>query len=190
VTLATSLATAIRLLEQAAVPYMLTGSVASASHGEPRSTLHIDIVIDPDVATLERLVEALEAGGFYVDRDAALGALRERAQFNAIGTDAVKVDFIIRRNRPFSVEEFGRRHEVQLPGSAGYMATAEDLIVAKLEWAVATDSERQLRDVAGILAVAGNTLDQTYLSHWIVALGLTDAWERVVSREAHNEPLG
>jgi hypothetical protein len=183
VTLGESLVEAIRLLEGAAVPYMITGSVASAYHGEPRSTLDIDIVIDPDAAALERLVDALATDESYVDRDAARIALRERTQFNAIGTDAVKIDFIIRKDRPFSVEEFRRRSEVQLPGTRGFVATPEDVIVAKLEWAVATDSERQLRDVAGILAVGGDTINQAYLTRWIAALDLTDAWARVVGRQ-------
>lgn len=182
-TFAGSLAEAIRLLERVAVPYMITGSVAGTYHGEPRSTLDIDIVIDPDGAALERLVDALAAADFYVDRDAARVALRDRTQFNAIGTDALKIDFIIRKERPFSVEEFARRREVQLPGTSGFLATAEDVIVAKLEWAVATDSERQLRDVAGILSVGGDAIDHAYLARWIAALGLTDAWTRVVGRQ-------
>jgi hypothetical protein len=35
----------------------------------------------------------------------------------------------------------------------------EDLIVAKLEWAAAGESERQLREVASLLAVAGDDID-------------------------------
>ncbi len=131
-TFAGFLAEAVRLLERANVPYMITGSVASTYHGEPRSTLDIDIVIDPNAATLERLVDELAAADFYVDRGAARVALRDRAQFNAVGTDAVKIDFIIRKDRPFSVAEFGRRRKVQLPGTSGFMATAEDVIVVKL----------------------------------------------------------
>jgi hypothetical protein len=183
VTLTGLLAEAIRLLERAAVPYMITGSIASAYHGEPRSTLDIDIVIDPDVSSFERLVDELLAADFYVDRDAARVALRDRTQFNAIGTEASKVDFLIRKERPFSVEEFSRRREVQLPGTSGFMATAEDVIVAKLAWAIETDSERQLRDVAGMLAVGADSLDRTYLARWIAALDLTDAWTRVVGRQ-------
>jgi hypothetical protein len=183
VTLAGLLADAIRLLERAPIPYMITGSIASTYHGEPRSTLDIDIVIDPDPAALERLIDELQAEGFYVDRGAAGVALRDRTQFNAIGPDAVKIDFIIRKERPFSVAEFSRRREVELPGTRGFMTTVEDLIVAKLEWAVETDSERHLRDVAGMLAVAGDTLDRAYLARWIAALDLKAAWTRVVGRQ-------
>lgn len=38
---------------------------------------------------------------------------------------------------------------------------AEDIVVAKLEWAKETESERQLRDVVGVLMVQGDTVDRT-----------------------------
>ena len=88
---------------------MVTGSLASSYHGEPRATLDLDIVIDPSPTALARLVEDLVVAGFYVDAETAEAALRDRSQFNAIGPDVTKVDFIIRKDRPFSIEEFARR---------------------------------------------------------------------------------
>jgi hypothetical protein len=172
VTYADPLVDTVGHLEAAGIPYMITGSVASSFHGEPRATLDLDIVIDPGPPALGRLVDDLRAAGFYVDRDAAEDALRERTQFNAIGPDATKVDFIIRRDRPFSITEFDRRERVELLGSTGFIATVEDVILAKLEWARETDSERQLRDVAGMLAVAGDTVDEAYLTTWADRLGV------------------
>ena len=183
-TFADLLSEAIGRLDRTGIPYMVTGSLASTYHGEPRATRDIDVVIDPGPEALERLVDGLEADGFYVDREAARVALRDRTQFNAIGEEAAKLDFIIRKDRPFSVEEFRRRRRVELLGTSGFIASAEDLIVAKLEWAAATGSERQLRDVAGMLAVAGNTIDEAYLNRWITALGLTETWADVAGRQA------
>jgi len=68
-------------LEKAEVPYMVTGSLASSMHGEPRSTHDIDLVIDPTRASLERLLEEFPAGEYYVSRDAALEALETRGLF-------------------------------------------------------------------------------------------------------------
>jgi len=92
---------------------------------------------------------------------------------------AERIDFIIRRNRPFSVEEFERRRPADLLGTPGYIATVEDMVVAKLEWAAATDSERQLRDVAGMLAIGGDDIDRDYVVRWVDALGLGGVWQRV-----------
>jgi hypothetical protein len=179
VTFADLVAAALAHLERAAIPYMVTGSIASTYHGEARATRDLDIVIDPSVAALDRLVADLVAAGFYVDGEAARSALQARTQFNAIGPDASKIDFIVRRNRPFSIEEFGRRRPADLLGTPGYIATVEDMVVAKLEWAAATDSERQLRDVAGMLAVGGDDVDRDYVVRWVEALGLREVWRRV-----------
>jgi hypothetical protein len=63
---------------------------------------------------------------------------------------------------------------------SGFVATAEDLVIAKLEWSAASGSDRQLDDVAGILAI--NTgLDLAYIDRWVGTLGLDDAWQRLRS---------
>jgi hypothetical protein len=182
VTFGELLALVIGLLERSGVRYMVTGSLASSYHGEPRATRDADIVIDPSRDALDQLTAGLLEAGFHVDRDVAREALGDRSQFNAIGTDASKVDFMIRRDRPFSVEEFRRRHPADLLGTPGFVATAEDIILEKLEWAKASGSERQLDDVAGIVAIASR-LDLPYLHRWAAILGVEDAW-RAVREEA------
>lgn len=178
-TLGDLLADVVRRLEDADIAYMVTGSVASAFHGEPRATRDLDIVIDPGTKTLAALVEGLLADGFYVDRDAAFIVLRERTQFNAIGPDATKVDFVLRKDRPFSREEFARRRPADLLGTPAFIASVEDMIIAKLEWSLPFDSDRQLRDVAWMLAVSGDAIDRGYIARWVRALGLEEAWQRV-----------
>ena len=176
------LATAVRLLEAAAVPYMVSGSYASSFHGEPRATLDLDIVIGPEPHSLERLVASLQDVGFYVDSGAASTALAERSEFNAIGADASKIDFVVCKDRPFSRTELARRMPADLLGTRGYIATVEDMIIVKLEWAAASDSERQLRDVEGMLAANVGALDEPYLDRWIRILGLSEIWQRVAGR--------
>jgi hypothetical protein len=182
VTLGTTLADALSHLEGAGIPYMVTGSLASSYYGEPRATRDVDIVVDADLDGLARLVDALQADGYYVDRDVAFEALRGRTQFNAIGPEAMKVDLIVRKDRPFSIEEFGRRRPADLLGVPAFIPTLEDIVVAKLEWAGAAESERQLRDVTSMLAVSGGDIDEDYVVRWVETLGLTDLWRR--AREA------
>lgn len=184
-TFADLLADVIARLDRAGIPYMVTGSLASSYYGEPRSTRDADIVIDPLPVALASFVESLVAGGYYVDRAAASDALRARTQFNAIGTDALKVDFIIRKARPFSIEEFGRRRSADLLGTSGYVATAEDVVIAKLEWAAASDSDRQRRDATAIVRIADD-LDEAYIDRWAVRLGLAEDWDAI--REAARLP--
>lgn len=167
-------------LAAAGIPYMVTGSVASSFHGTPRATRDVDLVIDPTAEALDAFVRALPTDAFYVDLDAARAALAERGQFNVIeSASGWKVDLVIRKDRPFSVEEFARRRPVELLGTPTFVASAEDLVIAKLEWANAAESERQLRDVAAILAVSGDGLDYPYVKRWVSALGLQELWSQV-----------
>jgi hypothetical protein len=68
-----------------------------------------------------------------------------------------------------------------IAGVEVFVATAEDTIVAKLEWARAGESERQLRDVVGILETSGERLDRGYLERWIEELGLRSLWDRALA---------
>lgn len=179
-----SLSGVIRILEALDIPYMVTGSLASSHHGRPRTTDDADLVIEPTRESLERLVGALSEAGFYADADRARDALRDRRQFNVIDTQtAFKVDLIVRKERPFSQAEFSRRQRSELvPGLPVSLATAEDTIVAKLEWArKAGESEKQLKDVSGVLDVRKD-LDRDYIARWARELGVLDLWERVSGR--------
>ncbi|MBA2264745.1 MAG: hypothetical protein H0W10_08790 [Chloroflexi bacterium] len=173
------LARMIRGLDKAEIPHMVVGSLASSFHAEPRTTLDIDIVIDPTPESLKRFVEDLPRPELYADADAATDALARRTSFNIIEAHTGwKVDLLIRRDRQFSREELERRIPVRLLGADTHVATAEDTIIAKLEWAKQGESDRQLRDVAAILSMNRDTLDHVYLDRWITSLGLTYTWER------------
>ena len=182
-TLAGLLADVVARLERSRVPYMLTGSLASSYHGEPRATFDIDVVIDPTPHGLDALVDELQAGGYDVDADVARTAVAERTQFNAISPDAAEVDLIVRHDRPFSAVEFSRREEAALLMISAFVATAEDLVVAKLEWARAAGSERQVQDAAGIVAITED-LDIAYIDRWTAELGVGDLWAAIRPDEA------
>lgn len=52
-------------------------------------------------------------------------------------------------------------------------------MLAKLEWAKLGQSERQLRDVRGILEVKGDALDRAYIDRWLDVLDVRALWEGV-----------
>jgi hypothetical protein len=169
----------LKALESAGVPYMLTGSFASSFHGAPRTTQDVDIVIAPTLGSLQRLISEFPEDRYYVSREAALQAYGSESLFNVIDMDSGwKIDFIVRKSRPFSVEEFERRREAELLGTTMYVASAEDVILSKLEWAKMTGSERQIADVTGILRTQGTDVDVDYVKRWVAALGLRNEWEK------------
>jgi hypothetical protein len=167
-------------LNAAGVPYMLTGSFASSLHGTPRVTHDIDVVIAPVLGTLKALLRQFPDDRYYVSQDAALQAYGSEGMFNLVDfASGWKVDFIVRKSRPFSLEEFERRREEELDGISVFVASAEDVVVAKLEWAKLGESERQLRDAAGILMSRMDELDFNYVENWAKQLGLVRQWEHV-----------
>lgn len=167
-------------LETLGNPFMLTGSVAAAFHGAGRATMDVDLVIDATREQLGALVASLAVADLYVSADKAREALDRESMFNVVdATTGWKVDLIIRRSRAFSREEFERRRALEFEGTTLWVATLEDLIVAKLEWAKLRASARQVEDVAAMLRVAASALDRAYLDRWIAALDLAAQWQAV-----------
>jgi hypothetical protein len=174
-------------LDQASIAYMLTGSFASAHYGAPRSTQDIDLVVEATVAQLRSFVQSLPAHEYYADLDAALEAHQRESMFNVIDLIAGwKIDLIFRKSRPFSREEFARRRLVNLQALPLFVASAEDVIIAKLEWAKLAKSQRQIEDAASVLRLRWQALDQSYLERWVSELGLNQEW--TIARTAAGVP--
>ncbi len=172
--LLSAIATLLRSLQ---IPHMVVGSFASTFYGVPRTTQILDFVIDPTPEQVERLLDALDPDLYYVDRDVARDALRRRTMFNVIEIESGwKLDLVIRKSREFSITELARRESVTMLGVDVSIATAEDTIISKLEWAKASASTRQLEDVAGILRVRRDSLDMAYIEHWVSELKLESQW--------------
>jgi hypothetical protein len=169
----------VQALDDAGVPHMLVGSFASSSHGAPRSTQDIDLVIDPTPEALDRFVAAFDSDDNIYLGPSPQAALARRDQFNVIDTaTAWKVDLVVRKDRPFSRSEFARRRPAKVLDVDVHVATPEDTILAKLEWAAMGNSDRQLGDAATVLAVLGESLDESYLDRWSEELGVRELLAR------------
>lgn len=167
----------VDVLERVGVPYMLTGSYASSYHSVPRATIDLDFVVAPTRDQVRSLVAMLPKDHFYVDEGAALEALDTHGQFNAIHTESGwKADFIIRKPRPFSAREFERRHRATVEGVELTIATAEDVVLSKLEWSKLGGSARQIEDAATVLRTRKQMVDWDYLDTWVPRLGVETQW--------------
>ena len=168
----------VGVLDAVGVPYMIAGSVASNVHGTERPRSDLDIVIDPDAATLEALVDALPRAEYHGSADAGREALRARTSFTVVDfATATRIDLIVKKDRPFSHGEMARRVRVELHGCSVYVVSAEDTIVAELEWSKEQGgAATQIRNAASILARQGDALDRAYVERWVAELGLTEEW--------------
>ena len=167
----------IDTLHQAGIPYMMTGSFASSYHGAPRATQDIDIVISPTPDQVLSFVRLLPKAEYYVDEEAALDARHREGQFNVIDfVTGWKIDLIIQKSRSFSQKEFDRRVLVDFQGMRLFIATAEDVLLVKLEWGKLGQSQRQVEDAAGILRIRAGDLDRSYIEDWVRQLELEEQW--------------
>jgi hypothetical protein len=178
----------ITAFDQAGIAYMLSGSFASAYYGAARSTQDIDFVIEATPTKLEAMRQGLPQDEYYADFIALLEAHRRQSLFNVIDLKTGwKIDLIFRKERPFSVEEFRRRCQVEVHGVTLFIATAEDVMLSKLEWSKLSQSQRQLEDVVAILRSRWNLLDRSYLRKWVPALQLEAEWTASLSKAGLTE---
>lgn len=167
-------------LAAAGIPYMVTGSMALNYYAAPRMTRDIDLVVELDERTADRIATMFE-GDFYVDREAVMNAIRARTMFNLIHrTLIIKVDLVVRKDSTYRREEFSRRRSVSMGDWDFWIVAPEDLILSKLDWAKETRSAMQMGDARNLLqAVEG--LDRGYLERWAAQLGVLDLYREVSS---------
>ena len=174
-----------KAFEALRIPYLLGGSMASAFYGVARSTLDVDIVADIRLAQASELVAALGAD-FYADGEMIRNAIQHRSCFNLIHLETMfKVDVFISKDRPFDRMQFERRVEQVIavtPEQKAFVATAEDIILAKLEWYRLGNeiSDRQWQDILGVLKVQAGRLDLDYLRQWADELQVADLLQQAL----------
>lgn len=171
----------VEVLDRIGVPYMLTGSLASSLHGEPRSTHDIDLVVGIEPGAAPRLAEAFPLPDYYLDQDSILRAIETRSMFNLIDSrEGGKVDFWLLTDDAFDQSRFSRRQTESCLGLRIVVSTAEDTILAKLNWAKLTGgSDKQFTDALRVFEVQCNQLDLAYLERWVEILGLQSLWLRL-----------
>ena len=171
----------LQRLNRAGVAYMLTGSMASNHWGIPRTTRDLDFVVQLSAAAVAILVEAF-GSDYELDKQMVRSAFQPPYQFNAIDRrSALKIDFWLLRGDPFERTMFSRRLKTTLFGETAWIAAAEEIILHKLFGDKISPSDRQLRDVAGVVAVENEALDRAYLRHWASELGVVAKLEEVLS---------
>jgi hypothetical protein len=170
-----------QVLDGLGLTYTIGGSIASSLAGEPRSTLDIDVVVAVDEAGLASLVAAL-LPDFYVDEDALRRAVRNRTSANVIHhATQIKVDLFVAGGTPLDFQQLERRRRVVMGDATLYVHPPEDILLQKLRWfrLGGEVSDRQWRDIEGIVRVQGGHLDRDYVRQHARLVGVTDLVERV-----------
>jgi hypothetical protein len=172
-------------LEGEGVVYAVTGSIASSIHGEPVTSLDVDLVTcmtaDQAGRVAGRLVPRL-----YAEVDAVRRAAVEHRMVNFIdGSSGFKVDISMLDDSAYHRELMSRRVKIAHPesGDAFWVVSPEDIVLMKLVWRRESRSEKQWRNALSVLKVQGHRLDWSYLRSWAGRLGVLEDLEQL-AREA------
>jgi hypothetical protein len=178
------LAKVVEAFERLHIPYLVTGSVASMAYGEPRLTNDIDVVAGIRAEHVAGLLAAFPVEEFYLDDEAVHGAIDHETQFNIIHpASGLKVDVIVRKDTPFDSSRFARARSLRPSESyTAAFASAEDVIIKKMEYYREGGSEKHLRDITGMLRISAAEIDESYIAEWADRLGLRPIWEMIQQR--------
>lgn len=171
-----------RALDACNIPYTVGGSLASSFSGEPRASINADILVQMTRNQVGPLLDEL-GNDFYADADALTRAIDSRRTANLIhGKSGIKVDLFVAGSE-LDARQLQRRRRVQVasnPDRFLFLHSPEDILLQKLHWYRLSGevSERQWRDVLGIIRVQGTRLDWDHLNTTAAATGLNDLLDR------------
>jgi hypothetical protein len=159
-----------KALDEAEIPFMVSGSMALIVYTVPRMTRDIDIVIELKRDDIERFC-AIFKEGYYLDPLTVEEEVKRKGMFNAIDYETgYKIDFMVRKNDFYRRTEFDRRVRGEVMGCETWLVTLEDLIISKLIWIQELQSDRQMSDIDNLLE--NPNVDMDYVNHWCKELDL------------------
>ena len=178
------------ILDEHGVSYALGGSLASSMFGEPRGTIDIDMAIRLEQRQFADLMNTLEVE-FYVPAEAARQAVEQSTSFNLIDDDGLKVDLFVLGESPLDQHQLEHRQRILVreePPQYLWVSAPASQVLRKLEWyqAGGSVSERQWRDVIGILRAQRSVLDLADLTHTAQAIGLGELLDTALRNAEDN----
>jgi hypothetical protein len=173
------------VLEKLRIPYLIGGSLASTLYGLVRTTQDSDIVAEMQIEHIRPFVDALQ-NEFFIDEEMIAGSIQRNSSFNIIHRGSMfKVDIFIPRPRPFYQSQLARAKKQTIssdPELSAKFSSAEDVVLSKLEWyrLGGEVSERQWRDILGVLKTQSGELDLDYLRKWSKEITVDDLLDRAL----------
>ena len=171
-------------LEKLGLKYMVAGSVASSSYGEPRFTHDIDLIVSMRLDRIEQLSAAFPLEEFYCPPTETLRAeaAREKGgQFNLVHHETgFKADIYVSGSDELTDWAFENRQRIEvIPGRSLNLAPREYVILGKLEFYEEGGGERHIRDIRAMLKLDEDAIDRGILSRWIRERKLGSVWDLV-----------
>ena len=173
----------VRPLNQANIPYIIGGSIASIFYGEPRLTHDIDIVVALTTKDIRELSTIFPESDFYLPPPEIIAeevARGTHGQFNLVHmSTGYKADFYpAGMGDELNIWGFEKKREVRFEGETLVLAPPEYVIVRKLQFFREGGSEKHLRDIRSMVAISGEQIDTAQLRAWIQHFCLDAEWHK------------
>lgn len=169
-------------LNKLGVRYMVTGSVAMVTYGEPRLTHDVDMIVVLDREQIPQLREAFPPSEFYCPPAEVIvvEAARELGgHFNIIHhATGFKADLFLSGRDPLHAWGLARSRLLDIEGESLRVAPPEYVIIRKLEYFRDGGSEKHMRDIRSILASSSELIRHADLEEQITARGLQEVWRQ------------
>lgn len=157
-------------LEQANIPYMITGGIALLLYTLPRSTQDVDIVLEISSDKVDIFIKSFSEGYYYNDVEIK-EEIKRKGMFNLIDLSTFfRIDCIIREENEFEKHKFLRRKQQNFAGLDIWVIDLNDLIISKLIWIQQYQSGKQMEDIQALLQ--NPNIELAYLEEWIQKLKL------------------
>jgi len=163
-------------LEQLALPYCVTGSVAASVYGEPRLTADIDVVLLLKARDIPALRAAFPDSEYYSPPDESLHeSLHRGGMFNLIHhASQFKADIYVAAGDPLHDWALEHRRRIDIFGTGAWIAPPEYVILRKLQFYREGGSDKHLRDIRFILAQT--LIDREFVEMEVARRGLQETW--------------
>jgi hypothetical protein len=166
-------------LEQLALPYCVTGSVAASVYGEPRLTADIDVVLLLGPQHIAAFRGAFPEAEYYSPPDQALRtAMAGGGMFNLIHhASQFKADIYVAAGDPLHDWALGHRRRIDIGGTGAWIAPPEYVILRKLQFYREGGSDKHLRDIRFMLAAT--PIDREFVEMEVARRGLQETWQAI-----------
>ncbi len=169
----------IGALEDAGVPYMVVGSLASNLYGVVRATQDADFVIQLEPGFLSTILNRL-GPRFRLDPQVSFELITATKRYVVQPFDVpFPLELFLLSDDAHDQERFQRRRRVHLLGRGTYVPTVEDVVVTKLRWSQHGGRAKDLDDARGVIAVQKDRIDWEYVRRWCDQHGTRDLLEQI-----------
>lgn len=181
-----------RVFESIQVRYLIGGSLASTTFGEPRATLDVDLVADLSGERIDAFLTAL-GDEFTADRSWIEDEVGRRGSFQLVHLPSMtRVDVFVPEWTGVHLWKWQSRRRVVVSNETGEAVDVtgpEGIVVQKLVWFRdgGEVSDTQWRDVVGVLKVQHGQLRMDELRTWATRLSVDALLARALQAAGADE---